>query len=68
MGGGADRLGAPRPVAAAGDMILAAVLAGSWSLRSVSKDAADHIARTGVVRIGYAVEPLFALVGAPRAG
>ncbi len=56
------------PVAAAGGMILAAVLAGSWSLRSVSEKAADRIARTGVVRIGYAVEPPFALVGASRAG
>lgn len=52
---------APKPVAAGG-MILAAVLAGSWSLRSVSEDSAARIARTGVVRIGYAVEPPFALV------
>lgn len=45
-------------------MILAAVLAGSWSLRSASEDAAARIARTGMVRIGYAVEPPFAFVDA----
>jgi len=52
------------PVAAAVGMILAAVLAGFWSLRSGSEDAAARIARTGVVRIGYAVEPPFAFVDA----
>lgn len=49
---------------AAAVMIAAAVLAGAWSLRSAFEDAAARIARTGAVRVGYAVEPPFAFIDA----
>ena len=39
-----------------------------WSLRAPSEGAAARIARTGVVRIGYAVEPPFAFVDAHGRG
>jgi len=53
-----------RWLAAAVVMFAAAVLAGSWSLRSAFEDAAVRIVRTGTVRVGYAVEPPYAFVDA----
>lgn len=45
-------------------LLAAAVLISLWSLRAPSEGAAARIARTGVVRVGYAVEPPFAFVDA----
>jgi len=41
-------------------LIAAAALIGFWSLRGSPENAAARIARTGIVRIGYAVESPFA--------
>jgi polar amino acid transport system substrate-binding protein len=53
-----------RWLASSAIMVAAAVLVGSWSLRDASEDAASRVARTGAVRVGYAVEPPFAFVDA----
>lgn len=43
-------------------LLLLAILTGIYSLLSSSESAAERVARTGVVRIGYAVEAPFAFV------
>lgn len=45
-------------------VLLLATLLGFYALLPSSESTADRVARTGVIRIGYAVEPPFAFVDA----
>lgn len=45
-------------------LLLLSILTGAYSLLSSSESTAERVARTGVIRIGYAVEAPFAFVDA----